>query len=419
MMLHILNRVSGSAIVYCRSRDLCQVISKYIKQHGISATYFHAGLTHTERELRQNRWMSGEIRVMVATNAFGMGIDKPDVRLVIHLNMPSSLEEYFQEAGRAGRDGKKSYAVMITGRSDIQTLKRRFTDAFPSKEYIFQVYDSVCNYLKIGEGEGFQRSYDFDTDFFLRTFRMHPIQTISAIEIMQVAGWLDYHRDDTRSRLMILYTREELYADHVGHDKLFRTLLRLYTGLFADYVFISETDISAQLGVDAEEVYTMLTHLTHIGVLHYIPKKQIPRLYFHIRREDTSLLKMPQSAYEERRDRLGERIKASIQYIQTDNVCRSRLLLNYFGEEEASPCGLCDVCLQRNDEGLQNHIVERTEEMYYTLIARSKGNPITVSDIVGELPHTSNDTILALRYLAQTRNLFRLEGEYIVPRVAN
>lgn len=415
MLLHILSHVPGSAIVYCRSRERCELIAQYLTQQGVGATHFHAGLTYTERELRQNRWMSGEIRVMVATNAFGMGIDKPDVRLVMHVSMPSSLEEYFQEAGRAGRDGAKAYAVMIQGRDDVTTLRRRIADSFPEKEYIYKVYNSMCNYLGIGEGEGFERSYDFDIDQFVRTFKMRPVQTLSAIEIMQVAGWLDYHRDDTRSRLLILYTREQLYGDHVGHDELFRALLRLYTGLFADYVFISEGDIARQMGVEPSEVYAMMSYLSYQGIIHYIPKKQIPRIHFRIRREDTQYLSLPRSAYEERCERLAERIDASIAYLQDDATCRSTLLLGYFGEQTEHLCGMCDVCLRRDAEGLKYHIVEGTHRKVLELLEVSERGYIVVGDLVQALRFIPEDIILALRYCAQTRQCYRLDGEYILP----
>ncbi|MDO4707496.1 MAG: ATP-dependent DNA helicase RecQ [Porphyromonadaceae bacterium] len=414
MLLHILSHVPGSAIVYCRSRDRCELIAQYLVQNGITAAHFHAGLTHTEREMRQNRWMSDEVRVMVATNAFGMGIDKPNVRLVMHINMPNSLEEYFQEAGRAGRDGSKAYAVMITSQDDITTLKRRLADSFPEKEYIYKVYNSMCNYLGIGEGEGYQRSYDFDIEQFVRTFKMRPVQTTSAIDIMQVAGWLDYHRDDTRSRLMILYTREELYGEHVGHDALFRILLRLYTGLFANYIFISETDIALQMGLEADDVYAMLSYLSHQGIVHYIPKKQIPRIYFHIRREDTDHLRLPSSAYEERKDRLEERISSSIAYLQTDNVCRSSMLLSYFGEQATSSCGMCDVCLKRTPQGLKQFIVEDTHIKVLDLLKKSERGYIKVADLVHSLSFIPEDTILALRYCAQAHEQYRLDGEYIL-----
>lgn len=403
MILHILERVEGSAIVYCRNRNLCRQMAKYLQKEGISATFFHAGLTYTEREMRQNRWMQGEIRVMVATNAFGMGIDKPDVRCVIHLMMPSSLEEYFQEAGRAGRDGKKSYAVVLLSSTDKQQLLRRISDSFPPIDYIHDTYDALCTYLGIGESEGYEHSYDFEYDLFVRNFHMRPVQTRSAIEIMQLSGWLSYHEDDTRSRLMFIYTREQLYQSHVAHDHLLRGILRLYTGLFSDYVFVSELDIAQLTGYTVDDVYIMLTKLNRIGVLHYIPHKNTPRIHFHIRRENSRHLRIPHSAYQDRLERLRERIEATVSYITKQDVCRSRLLLHYFGEQSNVSCGHCDVCLERLPVGLRHYIVEDTAQQIEKLLAEEGCQHLTISQVCSTLSYAHSDIIKAVQYLTAER----------------
>lgn len=415
MIKHILSRVEGSAIIYCRSRDLCREVARFVtKDLGVSATYFHAGLTYTEREIRQDRWMRGEYRVMVATNAFGMGIDKPDVRLVIHYMMPSSLEEYFQEAGRAGRDGQLSYAVAIVAQSDERLLKKRYQDAFPSKDYIMHTYDMLCNYFAIGEGEGKDRSYDFDIGHFIRSCRMRPAQTKPAIDILALSGFLEYKEDDASSRVMILYRREDLYEEHVGHDRLLRALLRRYTGLFSDYVFISETDLSLLTGYTNEEVYGMLTGLSLKGVLHYIPKKNIPRIVFRIRREETRYLQLKASAYEERKERMRGRIEAVLDYIRREDVCRSRLLVEYFGEKTDAKCGKCDVCLRRYTQGLRPEIVEACRT--YLKDRQDAGDRIVaLRQIVFALPYHEKDTITAVQYLAveELRESIRLVGDMI------
>lgn len=398
MMLHILSRVPGSAIVYCRSRELCGEMARYLRAEGVSATHFHAGLTHTERTLRQERWMRGEVRVMVATNAFGMGIDKPDVRLVIHLAMPASIEEYFQEAGRAGRDGEQSYSVVLVGSPDAITLERRLADAFPPMEYVYHTYEQLCTYLGIGEGEGYGHSYDFEYNHFVQLYHMRPVQTRSAIEIMQVAGWLTYHEDETRSRLMIAVTREQLYEQHVGHDHLLCTILRLYTGLFSDYVFISELDIAKISGFTPDEVYAMLTALGRMGVLHYIPRSNIPRIVFRVRRETPDRLVMPASAYRDRFKRMQERITYAQTYIKSQDVCRSRMLVNYFGERAEFSCGQCDVCLSRVSEGLKQYIVNDTREALLRLLEASE-QPSTLTDLCHALPYHADDVFAALGYL--------------------
>lgn len=414
MMRFILSRVEGSAIIYCRNRQLCQTVTDTLNEQGISATYYHAGLTYTEREMRQARWMRGEVRVMVATNAFGMGIDKPDVRLVIHLTMPSSLEEYYQEAGRAGRDGQHSYAVAIVGSQDSRTLHRRLQDTFPEKEYIREVYDQICNFLSIGEGEGLGRTYDFDMELFIRRFHMRPIQTRHAIEIMQLSQWLEYRDDDSRSLLRFLIPSKELYQPHIGPDRLIRTILRSYTGLFSDYVFISEHDLSVLSGYSEDEVYTFLVTLSRQGVLHYIPKKDIPRLHFLIRREESKYLRIPYTAYQERRDKMSERIGAVRSYIEDEDLCRSRKLLAYFGETETAPCGACDVCLRKHPSGLHQYVIDAVEEELDKSFLSTSKECYPVQQIIDALPYHPLDIISAIRYWAgELLEGFEIDGPYL------
>ena len=414
MMRFILSRVEGTAIIYCRNRQLCQTVTDTLNEQGISATYYHAGLTYTEREMRQARWMRGEVRVMVATNAFGMGIDKPDVRLVIHLTMPSSLEEYYQEAGRAGRDGQHSYAVAIVGSQDSRTLHRRLQDTFPEKEYIREVYDQICNFLSIGEGEGLGHTYDFDMELFIRRFHMRPIQTRHAIEIMQLSQWLEYRDDDSRSLLRFLIPSKELYQPHIGPDRLIRTILRSYTGLFSDYVFISEHDLSVLSGYSEDEVYTFLVTLSRQGVLHYIPKKDIPRLHFLIRREESKYLRIPYTAYQERRDKMSERIGAVRSYIEDEDLCRSRKLLAYFGETETAPCGACDVCLRKHPSGLHQYVIDAVEEELDKSFLSTSKECYPVQQIIDALPYHPLDIISAIRYWAgELLEGFEIDGPYL------
>lgn len=397
---HILSRVPGSVVIYCRNRELCRDTARdIVAMMGETATFYHAGLTYAEREIRQERWMRGEYRIMVATNAFGMGIDKPDVRLVIHLTMPSSLEEYFQEAGRAGRDGQLSYAVALVARSDMRLLRMRFRDAFPEVEYVKYTYDMLCNYFAIGEGEGKDKSYDFDIDHFTRVFRMRPAQTRSAIQILELSGFLEYKEDDAVSRVMILCKREELYAEYVGHDELLRALLRRYTGLFSDYVFISETDLSLLTGYTHQEIYAMLSQLSRKGLLHYIPKSNIPRIIFRIRREDTRYLRLTESAYDLRKERMRQRIDAVLDYISRDDTCRSRLLLRYLGEQASISCAKCDVCLKKFPQGVRNYIIE---DCYHYLLSQQRvgARGVKIQDVVREYKYHADDVIAALRYLS-------------------
>ncbi|MBF1067802.1 MAG: RecQ family ATP-dependent DNA helicase [Porphyromonadaceae bacterium] len=418
MMRHILGRVAGAAIIYCRNRQQTQIVAEELQAEGISATYYHAGLTYLEREMRQSRWMRGEIRVMVATNAFGMGIDKPDVRLVIHLTMPTSLEEYYQEAGRAGRDGERSYAVAIISQTDDRQLVRRLEDSFPEKDYIRYTFDQLCSFLSIGEGEGLGQTFDFDDERFLRLFHMRPIQTRHALEIMQLAGWIQYNDDGSRSLLHFLLPSKDLYQPHIGPDKLIRAILRTYTGLFSDYVVIDEGDLARLTDYSEDQIYAYLTQLSRQGVLHYIPKKQLPRLRFLIRREDSSYLRIPYEVYQKRKERMAERIGAVRSYIAEGETCRSRLLLHYFGEEESTPCGLCDVCLRRHPSGLNQFIIDALREELKRSFLSTDATSYPVTKITETLPYNPLDLIQGLRYLAQEQEEgFTLDGTYLVKHI--
>lgn len=416
MLLHILNRVPGTAIVYCRNRQQCKDLAMLLRKQGISADFFHAGLNHTERELRQNRWTNDDLRVIVSTNAFGMGIDKPDVRLVVHMMMPSSPEEYFQEAGRVGRDGKRAYAVALVATGDENRLRRRVSDEFPPREYIERVYEAVCDSLQVGEGEGYNRSYDFEPESFLRAFRMQPIHSMSAIKILELAGIWEYHEEESRSRLMVQITRQELYSIQSNSQlqtQILTALLRSYPGLFADYVFIDELQISSKSGCSPDEVYEVLSLLNLQGILHYIPRKKIPRIVFRTRREEAKLLRIAPAVFEDRKLRLQERIKHCIDYSTSQDRCRSRILLEYFGERKTTNCGICDVCLQRNDKGLHFYIIDDLLRLLEERLKNS-GDHEPVLQICNSLTHPHKQTLAAIRYLVEHNCKYRLDGEALI-----
>ena len=413
-LMALLRRSEGSAIVYTRSRGGTRDTALALQAAGIPALYYHAGLPTADKSARQEAWQQDRTRVMVATNAFGMGIDKPNVRLVIHLTVPSSLEEYFQEAGRAGRDGEKSYAVMITSGIDSQLLTKRLRDTFPEKDYIRHVYDQMCNFLSIGEGEGLGRMYDFDIDLFIRRFRMRPVQTRYAIEIMQLSGWLEYNDDDSRSRLMFLVPSSRLYEKSVRPDSLIRALLRSYTGLFSGYVTINEGDLAELTGYTNEEVYLFLIDLTMKGILHYIPQKHVPRVSFRIRREDSRLLSIPYAAYTQRQERMSDRIGAVRTYIEEENTCRSRMLLAYFGEQDSAPCGACDVCLRKHPTGLTQHIVDEVKEELDKHLLSAEADSYPIETFVSSLPFHPLDTVKAIRFWAgELGEEFHIRGDQL------
>ena len=348
-LLHILRKVGGSAIVYVRSRRRTKEIADRLESEGVAADYYHAGLDDAAKDQRQQRWQRGETRVIVATNAFGMGIDKPDVRLVVHIDLPDSIEAYFQEAGRAGRDGQKAYAVILYARSDKTTLQRRIPDTFPDKDYVKEVYEHLQYYYQMAMGDGLGCVREFDIEDFCRKFKYFPVPVDSALKILTQAGYLDYaDEQDNASRLLFTVRRDELYRlSTLGDDadRLIRLLLRNYTGLFTDYAFINEDFLATRSGLTRRQVYEMLVNLTRLHIVHYIPRKKIPHIVYTRERTDLSQLRIPPSAYEERKQRYEERIRAILDYAENDAVCRSRRLLRYFGEKNEHSCGQCDVCL--------------------------------------------------------------------------
>lgn len=356
-MLHILSRVQGPAIVYVRNRKRCREICDFLQEKGITAEFYHAGLNNDEKDLRQERWHTGISRVMVATNAFGMGIDKPDVRVVVHVDVPDSPEAYFQEAGRAGRDGQKAYAVLVYSPKDKRTLLKRVADNYPDKDYIRDVYEHMNYYLGIAEGCALGRTFDFDLEEFCRRFGYFPTQAESALRLLSRAGYIEYDEErDNSSRLMFVISREELYRISElspALESLMRLVLRTYTGLFSEYVFISESVLATRSGMTADMVYASLVELDRRGIIHYIPRKNVPGVTYLVERLDTKYIVIPHEVYEHRKEKYVERINSMIEYCTSDVRCRSRMLLHYFGEEADHNCGMCDVCLQRTSTSLR------------------------------------------------------------------
>ncbi len=354
-IFHILSRTSGSSIVYVRSRKRTREIAEYLQSMGISATHFHAGLEYELKAERQNKWQRGEIRVMVATNAFGMGIDKPDVRVVIHFDTPPSLEEYYQEAGRAGRDGNNSYVVLLSAKSDAATLRRRVSENFPDREVIKKIYERVCNFIRIGIGEGYDKLYPFDLDLFCKTFSYQRRQCLAALHLLSQAGYLEFLEEtEHRSRVMVIVEREELYdlsSLTANAEKLLKCLLRLYTGLFVDYVNISETILSAETELSEQQIYQAFLELARKKVLSYVPKSKTPYIYVPTAREEPRYISIPKNIFEERRKILSDRVEAMIEYASISSGCRENHILQYFGEKRNDKCLKCDICRDKAKTG--------------------------------------------------------------------
>ncbi len=351
-IFHILSRTEGSAIVYVRSRKRTREIAEYLSSAGISSTYYHAGLDISLKEERQNEWQRSGVRVMVATNAFGMGIDKPDVRVVIHFDMPPSLEEDYQEAGRAGRDGKKSYVVLLTSRADSGLLRRRVTETFPPREEIKLLYERVCNYLHVSMDEGYEKLAEFDVERFCEVFSYQRRRCLACLHLLGQAGYLEYLEEtEHRSRVMMTCTREELYhVDRLSADAdlVLTRILRLYSGLFAEYVYIDERVISRESGIDERRVYESLLELGRRKVLSYVPRSRSPYIYFPTAREDKRYVMIGKDIYEDRKKVISERTEAMIDYGFGKGKCREKILLEYFGEQDGKDCGRCDICRGRN-----------------------------------------------------------------------
>ena len=410
-LIHILRSVPGSAIVYVRSRRRTKQICDEINRAGIHADYYHAGLYVEDKEDKQNKWTSDECRVMVATNAFGMGIDKPDVRLVVHVDIPNSLEEYYQEAGRAGRDGKRSWAVLLVKHTDQRTLRRHITEAFPDKDFIRSVYERVGNFLGVSLGEGYQQMYDFNFNLFCRTFDLPVLPTHNALKILTQAGYIEFVEEiETQSRVMIHARKDELYdldTTTPGADQVLQAILRIYTGLFADYVFINEDVIAFRTGLDQETIYKSLLELTRMRILHYVPRKRTPYIIYTTSREEPKHVLIPKAVYEDLRDRMTSRIDATINYAYSDSGCREHMLLSYFGENKADECGHCDLCIDRRKRGdhepvdVQQGILymaglrpRRLEEFLNTLSFPKDEILSTLSFLVDEgfIDHLNDDT---------------------------
>ena len=411
-LLHILKRIDGSAIIYVRNRRRTKEITELLMQEGITADFYHAGLDNAVKDLRQKRWQNGEIRVMVATNAFGMGIDKPDVRIVLHIDLPDSPEAYFQEAGRAGRDGLKAYAVILYAKSDKMTLHKRVADTFPEKEYILQVYEHLQYYYQMAMADGFQCIREFNLEEFCRKFKYFPVPVDSALKILTQAGYLEYtDEQDNASRILFTIRRDELYKlREMGTEAetLIQTILRSYTGVFTDYAYISEDTLAIRTGLTRQQIYNILVTLTKRRIVDYIPHKKTPYIIYTRERLELRYLHIPASVYEERKARYEARIKAMEEYVTSESVCRSRMLLRYFGEKNEHNCKQCDVCLNRHEtDCLPEDSFREMRKQILELLARKSLPP---AGIANAIEAEREDISRVIQYLLEEGELKMQDG---------
>ena len=414
--IHILNNVIGSGIVYVRSRIRAASIANELIKNGISADFYHAGLSVEDKNDKQNKWSSGSCRIMVATNAFGMGIDKPDVRIVVHYDCPNSLEEYYQEAGRAGRDQKKAYATLLVAHTDKAALKKRIAELFPPRDFIKKVYELVGIFLDISIGGGYGETFDFNFNLFCKTYNLPIIQTHNALRILTQSGYIEFIEEiETQSRVIILTDKNELYNLRSNNPKLdivLQAILRQYTGLFADYVFINEEYISKKFSISLDDIYESLLALNRMHILHYVPRKRTPYVIFTTSREEVKYLLIPKSIYEEQKAKIESRITYMLKYAYSDDKCREKILLNYFGDNTTNECNTCDVCInnRKKKSYTQQDIIDGILYMVSNV-------PRTLNDFLSTLSFERNDIIDTIIKLTEENYLiYNSESETYVKK---
>ena len=412
-MVHILQSIPKTAIVYCRSRKRTKEVAQLLMQYGISATWYHAGLEPAVKDQRQSEWQHDKVRVMVATNAFGMGIDKANVRVVVHMDCPSSLEAYFQEAGRAGRDGQKAYAVLLYNGHDNRTLQKRVEDTFPPKEYVQQVYEHLAYFYQIGVNSGEGCTFEFPIDKFCATFKHFPIRANAALILLQRAGYIDYEPNpDNNARVRFLLRRDDLYRlDSLSEKEndVVISLLRNYGGLFTDYGYVDESYIAQEAGLDRNQTYMVLVNLSKKRIINFIPRKSIPLISYKRDRVDGSDVILDKSIYEERKEQFQKSINSVINYAQNDRVCRSRQLLYYFGEKKSVDCEQCDVCLSHTHHDDHNQ-QEEIKEKLLAMVADGERHHVTE---VRQLDEDWDMVTKVMKELMDEEQLL-MDGSYLI-----
>ena len=413
-LLHILNRMSGSAIVYTLNRKKTKEVCDILLENGITAEYYHAGLSPESKDAKEEAWKSGRARVMVSTNAFGMGIDKPDVRLVVHVDLPSSIEAYFQEAGRAGRDGKDAYAVTLFSRVDRQVVARRLSDNYPSQDFIREIYDEICYYYSMALGDGLNCTFEFSLGDFCKDYHRPTLQTDSALRILTRMGYLEYVEEmEYSSRVRFIVGKDALYRFRglpADYELLINALLRNYSGLFSDYVFIDERYLSRITKLSRHRMYEIFVSLSNRGLVSYAPSKKCPIITFTRHRVLGSELRFARDVYDERKAIFGERLKAVINYATSDSKCRSRLLLEYFGEKDSEECRRCDVCVAKRAQGKSQQLSGKEEAVMQLL---SDGKPHAIDEL-SALGLTDSERRQLLRVLCDEEKIKIVDGEIMI-----
>ncbi|MEI8048904.1 MAG: ATP-dependent DNA helicase RecQ [Bacteroidota bacterium] len=402
-LLRICNGVKGCGIIYVRNRRLTKEIAELLTFNGIPANFYHAGLEPAIRLARQHDWMQNRTRIIVATNAFGMGIDKPDVRLVIHLDLPDTLEAYYQEAGRVGRDGEKSYAVMLFNNHDIVNSRHHLELAWPEPETIRQVYQALGNFLQLPVGAGKDVSFDFDFEKFSSSYSMKPVTVFSAFKILERDGYITLNDAwDSPSRIFFICSKEDLYRYQLENgeaDKILRIVLRSYSGVFTDFTRISENEIARRSGIDSPKVKEILLKMQKRGLLEYLPSKNTPQLIFNTERLNHEDISLSKTFYSQRKKEAFSMLESTIRYATSETECRSRMLVSYFGEKTPVNCEVCDVCLERRRRALNQAQLKEIEEMICSFLTDGVH---TITALVSKLArYKENDVLAVLRWLIE------------------
>lgn len=396
-LLRLVRNVPGTGIVYTRTREGAEQIADLLRQEGVAAAAYHGGLGHAERALRQEEWVAGKSRVMVATNAFGMGIDKADVRFVVHYSPCDSLESYYQETGRAGRDGARAYALLLVASDDPERIRRRFDQEFPPLDKVKEIYEAVCSYLQVGIGDGGGAAFAFNIHDFCARSKLYSGTVVSALKLLQQNGYLTLtDTQDHPARVMFCVSRDDLYRLRLKRDELdpfIRTLLRLYNGIFNDFRPIDEGELATWSGYTVDRVRELLKRLWQLRVIRYIPSSRSPILYLNEERLPRADLYIAPETYSRRQELMHERFERMVAYAANDTECRSVVLQRYFGEEQAAPCGICDLCLARRRAARASSSDPAYDPLRERVLRRLDAGPADPHDLA--LEHTGSPEQLA------------------------
>ncbi len=412
-LLKVFQKTRGSGIVYVRSRKRTKEIADFLKKNGFRADYFHAGLSNDRKDYKQQLWKEERIQVIVATNAFGMGIDKSNVRVVVHMDLPDSLEAYFQEAGRAGRDEKKAYALLLYNGGDRAKLKKRVSSSFPEKEQIVKTYQALGNFLEVPEGEGKEVSLPLDLSKFCHAFKLNTIQTFHALRILKNAGFIDFIEElDNPTRIQFTVERDELYKFQVAHrglDSFIKLLLRMYSGVFTQYTRIHEHEIAKKAGIKPEQVHLFLMELNKLKIIHYLPRKKSPYISFLNGRLPLSYIKLSKEVYEMKKEKMNTQIAAMLDYAKESYKCRSQTLLEYFDDFSAYPCGQCDVCTEKREKDLSNIEFDSIRQKILELLKQENQ---TMKQLLAQLHQKEESVMKVLQWLMDHEHLILEDGKF-------